>query len=190
MACGVLAQDGRWIAPARKADFLFEVRALSQVYRGKFMTALAVARRDGVINDDPQDEPAAWAQRQRQLYRHNWVVYAKTPLGGSTQVLEYLSRYTHRTAIGNQRIRHYGALASACKGEKLARARQALAMPAPNPPALESATHFLRRVSSIEAAQCPHCKVGTLRVVQTLTGQGRLPAPVGQAPRASYRGPP
>ena len=44
-------------------------------------------------------------QRQRQLYQHDWVVYAKTPLGGPAQVLEYLSRYTHRTAIGNERIR-------------------------------------------------------------------------------------
>jgi len=33
------------------------------------------------------------------------VVYAKAPLGGPAQVLEYLSRYTHRTAIGNERIR-------------------------------------------------------------------------------------
>jgi len=31
--------------------------------------------------------------------------YAKTPLGGPAQVREYLSRYTHRTAIGNQRWR-------------------------------------------------------------------------------------
>jgi hypothetical protein len=28
----------------------------------------------------------------------------KTPLGGAAQVLHYLSRYTHRTAIGNERI--------------------------------------------------------------------------------------
>ena len=33
------------------------------------------------------------------------MVYAKTPLGGPAQVLEYLSRYTHRTAISNERIR-------------------------------------------------------------------------------------
>ena len=32
------------------------------------------------------------------------MVYAKTPLGGPAQVLEYLSRYTHRTAISNERI--------------------------------------------------------------------------------------
>ena len=32
-------------------------------------------------------------------------MYAKAPLGGPAQVLEYLSRYTHRTAISNERIR-------------------------------------------------------------------------------------
>ncbi len=33
------------------------------------------------------------------------MVYAKTPLGGPAQVLEDLNRYTHRTAISNERIR-------------------------------------------------------------------------------------
>jgi hypothetical protein len=47
---------------------------------------------------------SAWNVRQKALYRHEWVVYAKTPLGGSAQVLQYLSRYTHRTAISNERI--------------------------------------------------------------------------------------
>ena len=104
---------------------------------------------------------------------------------------EFVRRFLqHVLPTGLKRIRHYGVLASACKGEKLARAREALAMPAPNPPALESATDFLRRVSRIEATRCPHCKVGTLRVVEVLVGQGRLPAPPGAAPRASCRGPP
>jgi hypothetical protein len=31
-------------------------------------------------------------------------VYAKTPLAGPAAVLDYLSRYTHRTAIGNERL--------------------------------------------------------------------------------------
>ena len=32
------------------------------------------------------------------------MVYAKTPLAGLAAVLDYLSRYTHRAAIGNERI--------------------------------------------------------------------------------------
>ena len=104
MACGVLSMEGQWHAPARKPDFLFPVQALSKVFRGKFMAVLAAARRDGLIERDPQRHDDAWRARQRQLYQHAWVVYAKTPLGGPAQVLEYLSRYTHRTAISNERI--------------------------------------------------------------------------------------
>ena len=94
----------KWQTPARKPDFLFPVRALSKVFRGKFMAALAQARKDGQIGRNPQSETPAWGKRQRQLYRHDWVVYARAPLAGPAQVLEYLSRYTHRTTIGNQRI--------------------------------------------------------------------------------------
>ncbi|MGV8953850.1 MAG: IS91 family transposase [Cypionkella sp.] len=105
MACGVLAKEGHWSAPKRKPDFLFPVHALSRVFRGKFMAALGLARKDGSIGRDPQGQDAAWRTRQKQLYKHDWVVYAKTPLGGPAQVLEYLSRYTHRTAVSNERIR-------------------------------------------------------------------------------------
>ena len=41
---------------------------------------------------------------RRQLVAHDWVVYAKQPLGGPDQVLEYLGRYTHRVAISNERL--------------------------------------------------------------------------------------
>ena len=108
MACGVLAGSGleaQWHTPARKPDFLFPVPALSKVFRGKFMAALCKAHQCQLIERDPQCDVLAWAERQRALYRHDWVVYAKTPLGGPAQVLEYLSRYTHRTAIGNERIK-------------------------------------------------------------------------------------
>lgn len=108
MACGVLEQDGqgaRWVTPARQPNYLFPGEALSSVFRGKFMAALGQARRTGQIEHDPQATQALWNERQRQLYKHKWVVYAKAPLGGPAQVLEYLSRYTHRTAISNERIR-------------------------------------------------------------------------------------
>ena len=109
MACGALGKDGHWLAPRRKPDFLFPVHALSTVFRGKFMAALATAHHNGTLEHDPQGQDPDWRARQRQLYKHSWVVYAKTPMGGPAQVLEYLSRYTHRTAIGNERIRCVGA---------------------------------------------------------------------------------
>lgn len=33
-----------------------------------------------------------------------WHVYAKAPLAGPKQVLDYLARYTHRIAISNERL--------------------------------------------------------------------------------------
>ena len=167
------------------------------------------------------------------------MVYAKTPLGGPAQVLEYLSRYTHRTAISNERIRaitpeevaftvrandrgancnakrlerlpgvefvrrfllhvlptgvkrirHYGVLASSCKGVKLPAARLALQMPAANPQAMESARAFMGRVAKMDVGLCPCCKVGRLKVTAVLQGQARLPAPAGCVAQQS-RGPP
>jgi len=223
MACGVLGRDGNWYTPARKPDFLFPVQALSKVFRGKFLAALGAAHQGGRLERDPQAQDDRWRARQRQLYAHDWVVYAKTPLGGPAQVLEYLSRYTHRTAISNERIRainaqevvftvradvkggkrlirldglefvrrfmlhilptgikrirHFGVLASACKGVKLAAARMALQMPPSNPQALESAQAFMVRAAKIDVLQCPCCKQGRLHVTAVLAGLERLPAP-------------
>jgi len=67
------------------------------------MSALQAAEQAGKLPRDPAD---ARQRRDRQavLRRHDWVVYAKTPLSGPAAVLDYLSRYTHRTAIGNERL--------------------------------------------------------------------------------------
>ena len=105
MACGALAGDqGRWTRPKRARNFLFPVHALSRVFRGKFMQALQQAGDAGVLPRDPADTATARRQRAQALHRHDWVVYAKTPLAGPAAVLDYLARYTHRTAIGNERL--------------------------------------------------------------------------------------
>ncbi|MBH9554384.1 IS91 family transposase [Inhella gelatinilytica] len=233
MACGVLGPDGLWHVPVRRNDFLFPVQALSRVFRGRFMQALSVLARlsEPGSAGEPQDVNLTPAGR-RALYRHNWVVYAKAPLGGPGQVLAYLSRYTHRTAIGNeriqalsperdvvftvradahggkrrmrlplqefirrfllhvlpagvQRIRHYGVLANGCKRRQLARARQALAQPQPQPLALEAARDFMARVARIDTQRCPTCGHSPMRVVASLQGRPQLPSPIhARAPPA------
>jgi hypothetical protein len=103
MACGALKPDGGWQTPARGERFLFPVHALSKVFKGKFLAALqAASDKQELVRD-----PATLEQRRarlRKLRQHRWVVYAKTPLAGPAQVLEYLARYTHRVAISNERI--------------------------------------------------------------------------------------
>jgi hypothetical protein len=104
IACGGLDPAGDWVEPKRDPRFLFPVHALSRVFRAKFLDALDTARRSGTLPRDPAVEPHAWSLRRKALLKHDWVVYAKAPLGGPAKVLEYLSRYTHRTAISNERI--------------------------------------------------------------------------------------
>ena len=102
VASGALTQGGEWQAPTR--GFLFPVKARSKVFRGKFMARLDEQRMEAPLRSESQLTGAAWRDLKRALYLHDWVVYAKQPLGGPTQGLEYLGRYTHRVAISNERI--------------------------------------------------------------------------------------
>jgi hypothetical protein len=102
VAGGALAATGDWVGTKR--GFLFPIKALSTVFRGKFITALEHERVSARLREDTVLTNTAWRELKRQLYRHDWVVYAKQPLGGPAQVLEYLARYTHRVAISNERI--------------------------------------------------------------------------------------
>ena len=43
----------RWVTPARSPGFLFPVRALSRVIRGKFLETLATAETAGILVRDP-----------------------------------------------------------------------------------------------------------------------------------------
>ena len=93
----------------------------------------------------------------------------------------------HVLPSGFKRIRHYGLLAPAAKTERLALARQLLAMPPANPQASEDAQAFMRRVAAIEVQCCPHCKLGRWLVVeQVLADRAALAAIIPTA----CRGPP
>jgi hypothetical protein len=101
VAGGALSSDGsRWRHARRK--YLFPVRALSKVFRGKFMEGLRAALADGRLRF--ADGAAAFQSLVDGLYRTPWVVYAKPPFGGPEKALDYLGRYTHRVAISNHRI--------------------------------------------------------------------------------------
>lgn len=92
---GALSFDhSRWIA-ARK-NFLFPVKALSRVFRGKFLDLFQQAY-------ERRKLPAA-NNETRALRKTNWTVYAKKPFGAPQTVLDYLGRYTHRVALSNDRI--------------------------------------------------------------------------------------
>lgn len=74
------------------------------MYRAKFIAKLDAVRRTSGLRYDAAKRDMTWRNLLAKLRRHNWVVYAKQPLGGPAQVLAYLGRYTHRVAISNDRI--------------------------------------------------------------------------------------
>ncbi len=93
-------------APSRK--WIFPVRALSGVFRARFMKGLRRLRKNGRLayhgNLRPLQETEAWQDLEDQAFAKDWVVYAKRPFGGPKAVLAYLGRYTHRVAISNARV--------------------------------------------------------------------------------------
>jgi len=86
----------------------FFPKGFSEVFRGKFLEALQLARASvqlqfhGLLHGLAQ--PTLFRSLIRQLYATRWVVYCKPPFGGPDQVLRYLGAYTHRVAISNRRL--------------------------------------------------------------------------------------
>jgi hypothetical protein len=104
---GGLSPDGeRWVAC--KPRFFLSVRVLSRLFRRRLLEELDQAQRTGQLQFfaefAPLSEATALADWLAPLRRCDWVVYAKRPFAGPAAVLAYLSRYTHRVAISNQRL--------------------------------------------------------------------------------------
>ena len=104
---GGLSADGqRWVAC--KPGFFLPVRVLSRLFRRRFLEELDRAHRAGQLQFFGEDaalaDAGSFAAWLTPLRESEWVVYAKRPFAGPAAVLAYLSRYTHRVAISNQRL--------------------------------------------------------------------------------------
>ena len=81
---------------------------LSRYFRRVLLKALQDAFESGQLRFAGRlqalSDPRRFADHLRPARETEWVVYAKRPFAGPEQVLEYLGRYTHRIAIGNQRL--------------------------------------------------------------------------------------
>jgi hypothetical protein len=104
---GALSFDQKHWSPARQ-NFLFPVKALSVVFRGKFLDLLksAFARNKLLFVGQTAflADPVAFKLLIDALRKKPWIVYAKKPFGSPVHVLDYLGRYTHRVALSNDRI--------------------------------------------------------------------------------------
>src|SRR5919199_770383 len=105
---GALAPDGTHWIPTKRRDFLFPVKALSRVFRGKYLTALHGAYTQDRLQFAGSTAPLVDARTFQRflapLWQQPWVVYAQPPFASAQHVLSYLGRYTHRVALSNDRL--------------------------------------------------------------------------------------
>lgn len=93
-------EQTRWVKAKREDNnFLFPQGALRKVYKAIFLRRVR-ERKESIGASDVQIDEAI-----RLSGLKKWKVYAKAPFGGPDQVIKYLGRYTHKTAITHYRIK-------------------------------------------------------------------------------------
>lgn len=100
VTAGGLTEDRRRWQPARQR-YLFPVKVLGALFRGKVLAALQRALARGELSS-----PDLVATRRLigALHQTPWRVYVKRPFGGATRLFQYLGRYTHRVGLSNHRL--------------------------------------------------------------------------------------
>jgi len=99
IAGGAVSKDGARWTPC-KSNYLFNNKALSLVFRGKFMDRMSHIRQCEKLKSTGNQ----YKKLKNKLYTKKWVVDVRDPVKNPEHVLEYLARYTHRVAIANSRI--------------------------------------------------------------------------------------
>lgn len=96
---GLSFDGGKWLGVPND-EFLFPVRAVSRLFRGKFLSGFIALHKAGRIHLTERESRKLVDEAKEQ----DWVVFAKKPFGGPAQILNYLGRYTHRIAISSARM--------------------------------------------------------------------------------------
>jgi len=82
--------------------YLYPIKALQRKFRGKFVSLVRQAYQKGELFRIKQSQQLK--QVLDEVMKKNWVIYIKPYLENPSTILQYLSRYTYKIAISNQRI--------------------------------------------------------------------------------------
>ena len=108
VTAGGLTDDGQWKEPRHAKKFLFPVRAVSKVFRGKFIEGLKELYYNQKLtipdNMEELNTPEGFEKQLNILVSKSWRVHSKPPFSGPDEVVRYIGRYTHRIAISDSRI--------------------------------------------------------------------------------------
>ena len=92
---GGVTFNNKWRNGKYGSKFLFPIKAMAKVFRGKLLFALKKA--NIILNKN----------QLKLINKKPWVVYAKPPTGNANVLIKYLSRYVFKAAITHHRIVKY-----------------------------------------------------------------------------------
>jgi predicted Zn-ribbon and HTH transcriptional regulator len=92
-----------------KERFYIHEKRLAALFRCKLLTGIKRKHSCGDLKMPEEREylenPKQFSVFLSEAWKKEWVVYCKPPFSHPETVLKYLSRYTHRVAISNHRIK-------------------------------------------------------------------------------------
>lgn len=104
---GGITEDNRW--KESKEDYFIPVKILSILFKNKMICKIREEYKNNkllLLNDlEKYKVYEVFNEYLDEMYNKNWMVYAKPPFSNNKNVFEYISRYTHRIAIANSRIK-------------------------------------------------------------------------------------
>lgn len=104
---GGLSASGLSFVHSRK-KFFIPVKVLPRLFKGKLLAFIKESYKSKIMSFHGScsylSSESSFYSMIDSLYRKDWVVYCKKPFRNSCNVVEYLSRYTHKTAIYNNRL--------------------------------------------------------------------------------------
>ena len=105
---GGLSKDRQhWLDHRGHGKYLFYCPALAIVFRGAFIHLLKKAYNAGCLEIPKSmnlSDHRAFELFLDQCVNRKWNVYTKPPFAGPEEVVLYIGRYTHKTAINNSRL--------------------------------------------------------------------------------------
>jgi len=96
--------------PEFEGGFFLPMAALTKLFRGKMIDEVKKLWKKNLLSlpkSNIYKDPNGWADFCNRLYETEWVGKIVRTFNGNGNAIEYLARYTFRTAISNSRILAY-----------------------------------------------------------------------------------
>ena len=120
--------------PEYEGGFFLPMSALAKLFRGKLMVAVKSLWKKNLLvlpKANIYTDPNGWAAFCEKLYTTKWVGNIVRTFNGNGNAIEYLARYTFRTAISNSRIMDYdGETVTFSVTNRDTRAKEPVTLPA------------------------------------------------------------